>query len=86
MFGWIKRRLLARKCRKALQSVESYSAARARMAAVRQSDPPTAPDYSALQPAPGGFLIVGDDVDAVRLQAELQRHTGLPVLRSAGLA
>lgn len=36
MFGWIKRRLLARKCRKALQSVESYRSARARIAGARR--------------------------------------------------
>lgn len=86
MFGWIKRRLLARKCRKALQSVDSYSSARARIAAMRQSEPPREPDYSTLRPAPsGGFLLVGADADTVRLQAELQRLTDLPVLRTTGL-
>lgn len=87
MFGWIKRRLLARKCRKALQSVESYSSARARIAALRQSEPPRAPDYSALRPAPsGGYLFVGVDADTVRsIEAELERQTLLPVRRTAGL-
>lgn len=43
MFGWIKRRLLARRCRQELQTVDSYSRARARMAAVRwaHTPPPT---------------------------------------------
>ncbi|HIH4679482.1 TPA: hypothetical protein ACYSGT_006179 [Pseudomonas aeruginosa] len=85
MFGWIKRRLLARKCRKALQSVENYRAARAAIMAVRQSEPPRPPAYSPVQlQATGGFLLVGSDVDTVRLQAELQRHTKLPVLRTPG--
>lgn len=48
MFGWIKRRLLARKCRKALQSVEGYGMARARMASARVAAglPAIPPAYS----------------------------------------
>lgn len=45
MFGWLKRRLLARRCRKALQSVEGYGMARARMASARvKAGLPAIPD------------------------------------------
>lgn len=59
MFGWIRRRLLARRCRKALQTVDSYARARARMAEVRwaHTPPPTcAPAFDGFVTRPAGMF------------------------------
>ncbi|HFH4653111.1 hypothetical protein [Pseudomonas aeruginosa] len=65
MFGWIRRRLLARRCRKALQTVDSYARARARMAEVRwaHTPPPTcAPAFDGFVRPPAGMFSPPSDL------------------------
>ena len=72
MFGWLKRRMLARKARKAVASVDQWR---------RQCRDMALSGH--LKPG-GVYLLVGSDVDTIRLQAELQKLTDRPVMRAPG--